>query len=225
MLTNAIPMTLAHRQLRRLGAIVIVLGLGLLPASLASAQDVTPLELTAAEQADLARVEAYMNSIQTLRADFIQVSPEGEQAEGVFYLRRPGRLRVEYAPPIPVLIVGDGFLLHYHDRELGQGSDWPIFDTPLGALSDEYVAFNERLVVTGFEARSGLIAVRVVQREDPAQGSLTLIFSDAPLQLRQWQVDDAQGLATTITLFDLETNVGLSARLFVFDDPREQRDR
>ncbi|MBT7449972.1 MAG: outer membrane lipoprotein carrier protein LolA [Rhodospirillaceae bacterium] len=191
----------------------------------ANAQDATPVELTSAEQSELARIENYMNDIQNLRAQFLQVSARGEEATGLFYLRRPGRLRVEYDPPFPVLIIGDGFLLHYHDRELNQISDWPIFDTPLGALTDTYVRFNDRLVVTGFENRDGLFAVRVVQREDPAQGSLTLIYTDAPLALRQWQVDDAQGLTTTVTLFELETNVDLDNELFVFDDPREQQSR
>ena len=193
-------------------------------ATAASAQDATPVELTSAEQSELARIENYMNDIQNLRARFLQVSAKGEETTGLFYLRRPGRLRVEYDPPFPVLIIGDGFLLHYHNRELNQISDWPIFYTPLGALTDAYVRFNDRLAVTGFENRDGLFAVSVVQREDPAQGSLTLIFTDAPLALRQWQVDDAQGLTTTFTLFELETNVDLDNKLFVFDDPREQHD-
>ena len=216
-------MKFLSRPLRRLGAAFV--GLGLLAGTAAHAQEATPVALDEAAQADLQRIEAYMNSIRTLKARFLQVSPDGEHAEGTFYLRRPGRLRVEYDPPVPVLIIGDGFLLHYHDRELGQVNDWPIFDTPLGALSADYVAFNDRLVVTGFEARGGLIAVRVVQGDDPAQGSLTLLYTDAPLALRQWQVNDAQGLTTTITLFELETNLDLNPRLFVFDDPREKRDR
>ena len=69
-------------------------------------------------------MEDYLNGIQTLKAEFTQVGPDGEPAEGVIYMRRPGLLRVEYKPPVPVIIVGDGFLIHYHDKELGQIDDW-----------------------------------------------------------------------------------------------------
>ena len=181
-----------------------------------------PAPLDAQQQILLLEVERYFNAIDTLKADFLQIAPEGGVAEGVFYLRRPGRLRVEYAPPVPVLIVGDGLLLHYHDMELGQINDWPIFDTPLGALSSESVRFNDELVVTDFVERDGRVAITVVQRDDPGVGSLTLIFDTAPLLLRQWRVTDAQGLVTTVSLLGLETNIALNARLFVFDDPRER---
>ncbi len=181
-----------------------------------------PAVLNEDQQAWLQRIEDYLNAMDSMRAHFVQIAPDGGATEGTFYLRRPGRIRVEYEPPTPILIVSDGFLLHYHDRELGQVSDWPIFDTPLGALSREQVRFGEELIVAAMERRSGTIAVTVFESDDPGQGTLTLLFSEAPLALKQWRVIDAQGLATTVALFDLEINPPLSAKLFVFDDPRER---
>jgi len=186
-------------------------------------EGVVPAVLNADEASWLQRAEDYFNSIDSIRAAFFQTSSEGGTAEGVFYLSRPGRLRVEYLPPTPVLIVGDGLLLHFHDTELGQVNDWPIFDTPLGALSSDEVKFNDDLVVTGFRRRSGTLAITLVKREDPGLGSLTLYFSEAPMELKQWKVIDAQGLVTTVALRDAETNIALDNRLFVFDDPREAR--
>lgn len=214
---------LSRRPLRWLAS-CLALGLAawLAAAEPAHAQEVVPAPLDERQQILLLDVERYFNAINSLKADFLQIAPEGGVAEGVFYLRRPGRLRVEYAPPVPVLIVGDGFLLHYHDMELGQVNDWPIFDTPLGALSSESVRFNQDLVVTEFAERANRLEITVVQREDPGLGSLTLVFEQGPLQLRQWRVTDAQGLITTVSLLGVETNIALSAKLFVFDDPRER---
>lgn len=201
-----------------------VLAVAPIRAEESSALDtVTPAVLSEDEARWLQRAEDYFNSIDSIRAAFFQTSSEGGTAEGVFYLSRPGRLRIEYLPPTPVLIVGDGLLLHFHDTELGQVNDWPIFDTPLGALSADEVKFNEDLVVTGFRRRSGALAITLVKREDPGLGSLTLYFSEAPMELKQWKVIDAQGLVTTVALFDAETNIALDNRLFVFDDPREAR--
>ena len=185
----------------------------------------TPAVLNAEQSGWVQRAEKYFASVDSIRASFFQTSAEGSTAEGVFYLRRPGRLRIEYLPPTPVLIVGDGLLLHFHDTELGQVSDWPIFDTPLGALSSGDVSFNDDLIVTGFRRRSGAIAITLVKAEDPGLGSLTLYFSEVPMELKQWKVIDAQGLVTTVALFNAETNINLDAKLFVFDDPRENREQ
>ena len=188
----------------------------------AQAKDSDSLVLDRAARETLAAVEAYLNGLQTLKADFTQVGPDGEPAEGVIYMRRPGLLRVEYAPPVPVLIVGDGFLIHYHDKELGQIDDWFIYDTPLGALTKKVTRFGEDVDVTAFVERGGRIGLTLVQEDDPTGGSLTLYLDADPLRLTHWRVRDAQGLVTTVTLHNLKTNIRLSRRLFVFDDPRKQ---
>ena len=187
------------------------------------AQASDSLVLDEAARKTLAAVEGYLNGLQTLKADFTQVGPDGEPAEGVIYMRRPGLLRVEYAPPVPVLIVGDGFLIHYHDKELGQIDDWFIYDTPLGALTKEMTRFGEDVDVTGFVERDGRIGIRVVQEDDPTGGSLTLFLDADPLRLTHWRIADAQGRATMVTLHNLRTNIRLPRRLFVFDDPRKKQ--
>ena len=188
----------------------------------AQAQESGAAILDQAAQEKLAAVERYLNELQSLKADFSQIGPQNERSEGVIYMRRPGLLRVEYAPPVPVLIVGDGFWIHYHDMELGQVNDWFIYETPLGALTREETRFGEDLEVTAFAERDGLIEVTVVHEDDPGGGSLTLILSADPLRLIQWRVTDAQGYVTAVTLHDLETNIRLPRRLFVFDDPRTE---
>ena len=175
-----------------------------------------------AAQETLAAVERYLNGLQSLKADFTQVGPWGELAEGVIYMRRPGLLRVEYAPPVPVLIVGDGFWIHYHDKELGQINDWFIYETPLGALTREVTRFDEDVEVTSVVERDERIEITVVHEDDPRGGSLTLILDADPLRLAHWRVTDAQGLVTTVSLHGLQTNIRLPRRLFVFDDPRTQ---
>ena len=164
--------------------------------------------------------ETYLNNVRSLRARFIQIAPDGSTAEGKFYLRRPGRLRFEYDPPVPILIVGDGLLLHYQDKELGQINEWPIFDTPIGSLSRDEVGFGKDIAVTEVTHVEGRTTVTVTRRDDPGDGSLTLYFTSNPTQLVQWRVKDAQGQVTTVALEDLEINLDLSAKLFVWDEPK-----
>ncbi|MEO0763213.1 MAG: outer-membrane lipoprotein carrier protein LolA [Pseudomonadota bacterium] len=46
-----------------------------------------------------------------------------------------------------------------------------------------------------------------------------MVFSDSPLQLRQWVVIDAQGLETTVALSEMRANVRIDPRKFVIEDP------
>src|SRR5262249_60221638 len=80
--------------------------------------------------ADIVRVEQYMDGIVTLQAKFQQVNPDGKIERGKIYLRKPGRLRVEYDPPATILVVADGGLLSYYATELDQLNQGPLRQAP-----------------------------------------------------------------------------------------------
>ncbi len=206
-------------MLRLIPLVLLALGLGAATAEwpARAAGEAVAARLDKEQEAALQVAEAYLNNVRSLRARFIQIAPNGDVAEGKFYLRRPGRLRFEYDPPVPILIVGDGFLLHYQDKELGQINEWPIFDTPIGSLSRDEVGFGKDLVVTEVTRVEGRTTVTVTRRDDPGEGSLTLYFTSNPTQLVQWRIKDAQGQITTVALEDLEINVDISAKLFVWE--------
>ncbi len=138
--------------------------------------------LSAAEKADIKRVEAYLDRLETLQATFLQVSSNGENADGKLYLLRPGHLKIEYAPPVPILIVADGSFLSYIDKELGQVTHIPVDDTPAGFLLRDKFSFTDGGVqVTDFIKEHGALSVSVVRADDPFAGELTLVFADSPL--------------------------------------------
>src|SRR5690606_28059837 len=69
-------------------------------------------------RADIARVEAYLNAIRTMQSRFVQIAPNGGVAEGTLYLQRPGKMRVEYDPPVEDIVVATGRVLIHYDGEL-----------------------------------------------------------------------------------------------------------
>jgi len=175
--------------------------------------------LSAADQADIARVEAYLNSVTSLRAKFLQIGPDGALSEGTLWLRRPGRLRFEYAPPSPVLVVADGLFLVFADTELGQVDRIPLASTPIAVLVDETVRLSGAVTVSVIERGPGSLRVTLHDTARPREGRITLVFADGPLRLRQWQVLDARDQITSISLSDVEINLALESGLFVVTDP------
>lgn len=185
---------------------------------LSSANPLAAAPLSARDRADIERVNQYLNSIETLEADFIQAGSDGQLAEGKLYLRRPGRLRFQYAPPSPLLLVGDGLWLVLYDRELDQVSRWPLNDTPLAPLVKDNVDLNGGTRVTEVRRNPGTLGLTLVDPEKPEEGSVTVIFSEPPLTLRQWRIIDAQGSTVDVALRNLQLNVRLKPDLFVFDE-------
>ena len=186
-----------------------------------------PARLTAEQQALVGHIEAYFNGVRTMRARFLQAASTGQMAEGSVVLRRPGRMRIEYDPPVPILIVADGTWLIYHDQKLNQISYLPLGSTPAGILVEDEIdldggGLGGGLTITDFDRAAGVVRLTVVRTASPADGSLTLAFSESPLELRQWRVVDAQGGATTVSLSEVETGIKLDPELFRFVDPRRQ---
>ncbi len=176
--------------------------------------------LTAQDRADLARIEAYMDTLRSLKARFLQVAPNGDTAGGTAWLERPGRMRFQYDPPSPLLLVAGAGLVVFHDAELEQTSNFPLGATPLGILLADHVKFGGAVTVQAIQRQPGQIQVTTYRTASPGDGTLTLVFADNPLSLRQWVVVDAQRKETRVSLFNLELGGHFDPNLFYFVDPK-----
>ena len=56
----------------------------------------------------IVRVQDYLSGLTTITSEFIQVAPDGKLSSGKFFLERPGRMRWQYNPPTPILMVANG---------------------------------------------------------------------------------------------------------------------
>ena len=176
-------------------------------------------DLSAQDKADVARVEAYLNTIRTAESRFTQFASSGEVATGTFSLQRPGKLRFEYDPPVPILIVATGSPLVYFEKELEEVSYIPVSRTPLGFLLAPTVAFGKDIAVDKVQRQPGALAVTGHDTDRPEDGAVTLVFTEQPFELRQWIVRDPQGKSTTISLEGLRTGVTIDPQRFVFVNP------
>ena len=160
------------------------------------------------------RLEAYLNGITTLRARFVQVSSNGAVAEGDFYLSRPGRLRFEYDPPHPALLIANGVTLLYYDRELKQATFLPLWETPLSFLLRERVDLSDGVEIVAIER--GLAVLRVTLRESQTgtDSEVSLLFAEQPIALKAWEINDAQGIKTQVALLDVELGAELDREIF-----------
>lgn len=184
-----------------------------------SADGIHPYKMSAADKAALERVETYLSGIHRVSAEFIQSDPNGSISTGKFYLERPGKLRMEYAPPTPVLMVATGGYIIYYDKELDQVSRILLDSTLVGFLAREHVKFDNTVVITNMMHNNDMLEISLIQAKHPMDGTLTLDFSDKPLVLHTMIVKDSSGQITTVALNNAHFNMALDESLFVFKDP------
>jgi outer membrane lipoprotein-sorting protein len=187
-------------------------------AALLSVSQSTAAAPNAKDAADLGKISAYLNSITSMQASFVQVGPNGELDQGMVYARKPGRLRFEYAPPSPYLIVSDGATIAVANKKLRTVQRFPLVDNPLSIILRENIDLTTDKRITAIERQTGTLRITATEKSGPLKGSVTLIFSYPATELRQWIITDAQGLQTMIALKNSKTEVSLAPELFVLKD-------
>jgi outer membrane lipoprotein-sorting protein len=179
-------------------------------------------QLTDADKADIARVEGYLNSVSTMQASFQQETANEAISFGRIYLRRPGRLRVEYEPPSEILLIADGTLLSYYDAELNHIEQVPLKLSPMWFLLRDDVELGGDVTVTTFKKADKVIVIGMVQSDEPDAGSVTLELGDQPLELRRWTITDPAGAQVQVSLFNTEFGGALSPALFATPRKKER---
>ncbi|MCK5423726.1 MAG: outer-membrane lipoprotein carrier protein LolA [Emcibacter sp.] len=171
----------------------------------------------------LARIERSLNSIRSLKANFVQRAPDGTVAEGMLYLERPGKIRFDFGEDAPFLVVSNGKLLTFVDYEVKQVSRWPIKKTPLGILVDDEIKFDSKIEIPDIIRFAGLVKVPVIDPKRQEYGYIILIFEESTMELRAWESVDAQGYTTRVALVNPEYNVAIDKKRFTYKDPRPRR--
>jgi len=167
------------------------------------------------------RANAWLESAQFLTADFVQVGPDGHRAEGKLTVERPGRMRFQFAPPDRLEIVADGRSVAVRDQKMDTQDLYLIAQTPLKFLLADHIDLAKDTRVQRVEVTDNAISILI---EDKAtlggSAEIELIFDPDTFVLRQWTVNDAQGLQTVVSLFNTDLTTKPNEALFKIDEQR-----
>jgi outer membrane lipoprotein-sorting protein len=176
---------------------------------------------------DLTAVQTHLRAVTTMTADFSQTDRSGKTLIGQVKLKRPGKIRFQYQPNVPILIVGDGSSLWFIDYQVAQVQRWPIGNSPLGVLLDpsKDITRFARVLPLG-DPR--IVFVEARDPRHPEYGTLTLAFArdegaPAGLRLQGWIALDGQNNRTSVRLSNQRFNVPLGDEAFRWRDPRPNR--
>lgn len=175
----------------------------------------------------LRQVEQSLAATQSMVATFRQTDGRGQTLTGTLSLKRPGKIRFEYARGANMLLVGDGRNLTFIDYEVGQKSAWPIARSPLSVLLSPQPNLA-RIARIERQANPNVLIVRARDARRPEFGTLLLAFArnaSAPggLMLEGWTAIDAQNKRTTVKLDGQRFNVSLPDSAFTYAVPKKRK--
>lgn len=170
----------------------------------------------AAERLSLDEISRYLNSLVSAQGQFTQINEDGTISTGRILIRRPGRVRFEYDSPEAALVVADGATVGIIDPRSNEGPQgYPLNRTPLSIILARNVNLSRARMVTGHSSDGTTTTVRAQDPDNPDYGSIDLVFTADPVELRQWVINDSGGGRTTVVLGELRTGVEIADENFV----------
>jgi outer membrane lipoprotein-sorting protein len=179
-------------------------------------------DLSEAQRGAIQQITSYFNAMRTLQGEFMQVGPKGHISTGVFHIAKPGRMRFQYAPPNPFVVVADGTWVTIRNNAKDTADQYPLSATPLRLVLAEQVDLLSEAKILDIEQSDGLTTLTLEDKDKLVPGHLVLIFDEQREELQQWIIVDGQGRRTTISLTDMVAGVEPDPGLFRVERPRRR---
>ena len=169
----------------------------------------------------LNNVEKYLNDIKYFKANFIQDNKDNsELSEGIFYLSRPGKLRIDYLNPFEASLYTNNQTTTYYDKELDEITTIKTSKTPLHFLLNENITFKDNsFKIVDIENKKENVMISFIENKKEDQGKLILNFKKNPLILSSIKLITEDKQEIEMSLFDI-SNLPIKNSTFNFINPR-----
>ncbi len=145
--------------------------------------------------------------VKTLKAKFRQVDSSGKTKIGTLYLSRPGKLKMEVEKPLREILIVKGKWIAHHIPENDEVTHIPLENTPADMILKGDEGLENTLLASFFLPTEGHLSFVKTFETEGHQVTVSLFFDSKTLLLAGWEVEDAQGYRTQVTLSKIQENV------------------
>ena len=168
-----------------------------------------------AEKISLSNISDYINGLKMVEADFEQINSDGSIDAGKLYIRRPGKLRLEYeAPNNALVIAGAGSVAIFDDKTKNGPTIFPLKKTPLNLLLKKDVNLIENKMISEHTGKNKNTFIVVQDPKRLSQGKIEMVFSNQPILLESWTITNQSNQKTKIMLNNLHEVAKIPLYLF-----------
>ena len=168
-----------------------------------------------AEKISLGNISDYINGLKMIEANFEQVNSDGSIDTGKLYIRRPGKMRLEYeAPNNALVIAGAGSVAIFDDKTKNGPTIFPLKKTPLRLLLKKEVNLIENKMISEHTEKNNNTFIVVQDPKKLSQGKIEMVFSNQPILLESWTITNQSNQKTKIMLNNLHEVAKIPLYLF-----------
>ena len=168
-----------------------------------------------AEKISLNKISDYINGLTTLQADFEQINSDGSIDTGKLYIRRPGKMRLEYTTPNNALVIaGAGSVAIFDDKSKNGPTLFPLKKTPLNLLLKKNVDLYKNEMITEHTVNNENTFIVAKDPKRKSQGDIKIVFSNSPVSLQGWTITNQSNQKTKIILDKLDKKTKIPLYLF-----------
>ena len=161
-------------------------------------------DLLSLDNERIKKIEDYLNKLNNISSNFIQINSDGLKVKGKLFLSKPGKLRIEYEKKENPLIVADGKWLHYFDIELNEIQSVTIEKSPAWILLKKKVNLKKDFKIEALNKKNNKTFITLSDKDSENIKTIKLIFLNKPLTLKGWMIIDSNEIQTTVSLLKIK---------------------
>ncbi|MDX2156421.1 MAG: outer-membrane lipoprotein carrier protein LolA [Hyphomicrobiaceae bacterium] len=188
--------------------------------------DVTPspvvagITLDARQMEVVQKVNAYFNALENMKGQFLQTTSDNKRMKGRLYMKKPGRVRFDYALPSKQLVISDGQQIAIIDSDIGTDDRVMVDQTPFRVLLRKDVDLIRDARILEVQEADDLIILALQDKSKDASGRIRLFMATKPeIELKEWVTTDAQGLDTRVEVSSIDRKDTVDAGMFKMPIP------
>ena len=161
-------------------------------------------DLLSLDNERIKKIENYLNKLNNISSNFIQINSDGLKVKGKLFLSKPGKLRIEYEKKENPLIIADGKWLHYFDMELNEIQSVTIEKSPAWILLKKKVNLKKDFKIETLNKKNNKTFITLSGEDLENIKTIKLIFLNKPLTLKGWMIIDSNEIQTTVSLLKIK---------------------
>ena len=161
-------------------------------------------DLLSLDNERIKKIEDYLNKLNNISSNFIQINSDGLKVKGKLFLSKPGKLRIEYEKKENPLIIADGKWLHYFDMELNEIQSVTIEKSPAWILLKKKINLKKDFKIEALNKKNNKTFITLSNKDLENIKTIKLIFLNKPLTLKGWMIIDSNEIQTTVSLLKIK---------------------
>ena len=168
-----------------------------------------------AEEAQI--ITKYLQNLQSVAMDFVQVDSRGAKGEGKLILHKPHKFRCNYYKPYPLLVLGNKSEIVIYDYQLEQATRISANENLFNFLLADSSEWNKNFRIENIIHDSGATLFKLYHHS--TDRTISVVLNDKPLELKQIIIDEPDGNIIDITVSNVTNIQNIDKGLFTLPNP------